>query len=47
MRRFELELDREDGRMIYEIEFKHKSMEYEYEIDAITGELLRWKAERD
>lgn len=33
------QLDREDGMMVYEIEFYKGSIEYEYEINAITGEI--------
>ena len=32
--------DREDGRQVYEIEFVKDNVEYEYEIDAETGEIL-------
>lgn len=45
--KFELELKEKRRRMIYEVEFKHNGMEYEYEIDAVTGAVLRWEAERD
>lgn len=45
--KFELELKEKRRRMVYEVEFKHNGMEYEYEIDAVTGAVLRWKAERD
>ena len=39
------EKDHEDGRLVYEVEFKSAGYEYEYEIDAKTGEIL--KAEKD
>ena len=29
-------LDEDDGRLVYEIEFVVKGMEYEYDIDAAT-----------
>jgi len=39
------ELDSENGRMVYEVEFYANSVEYDYEIDASTGEVLRSKTE--
>lgn len=33
-------LDYDDGRMIYEIEFHAGSAEYEYDIDALTGDIV-------
>lgn len=33
------ELEREDGRMVYDISFYKGNTEYDYEIDAITGEI--------
>lgn len=39
------ELDRDDGRTVYEVEFKSGGMEYDYEIDAVSGNIL--KAEKD
>ena len=35
-----IEMDYDDGRMIYELSFYSNKMEYEYEIDALTGEVL-------
>lgn len=37
-----VKLDEEDGVLIYEVEFKVKSMEYSFEIDAETGEILEY-----
>lgn len=45
--RMKCELDREDGRAVYEIEFKCDGMEYEYEIDASSGAVLKYDKERD
>ena len=42
---FKCELDRDDRVTLYEVEFKSGGMEYEYEIDATTGAVL--KAEQD
>ena len=39
------ELDYEHGRQVYEIKFYFNGMEYEYDIDANSGTVL--KAERD
>lgn len=36
----ELKLDREDGRMVYEVEFYSGNKEYDYEIDAVTGTIV-------
>lgn len=35
------DLEEENGRMIYEIDFETPEKEYEYEIDANTGEILK------
>ena len=45
--RMKCELDREDGRVVYEIEFKCDGMEYEYEIDASSGSVIKYDKERD
>lgn len=47
VRDLDVDLDRENGRMVYEVEFEHNGLEYDYEIDAYTGEILWWKSERD
>jgi uncharacterized membrane protein YkoI/predicted small secreted protein len=39
------ELDRDDGNLLFELEFYADGIEYEYDIHAITGEIL--KVERD
>lgn len=43
--RIKCELDRDHGSYVYEIEFDVGRMEYEYEVDAYTGAIL--KAEHD
>ena len=41
-----VKLDRDDGRMIYDVEFYGSSGEYEYEIDAFSGAILEWDWDR-
>ena len=43
----DIELDDEDGILVYEIEFKSGGMEYSYEINAATGAILKHEAELD
>ena len=43
----EIELDDEDGTLVYEVEFKSGNMEYSYEINAATGAILEHEAEID
>jgi uncharacterized membrane protein YkoI len=47
IRKYEAEIDHHGGRAVYEIEFDHARMEYKYELDAETGEIIRWKSEYD
>ena len=47
VRRLKCELDREDGVMVYEVEFKKDGFEYDYDIDAKTGTIVKSKKERD
>lgn len=42
---FKLEVD--DGRVLYEGEMRNGRMEYEFEIDAVTGAILDWDADWD
>ena len=44
---YDVHLDRENGRMVYEGEIYYNGWEYEFDIDAITGEIVKWKVERD
>lgn len=39
------ELDSDDGIMVYELDFIANQIEYEYEIHAITGEIIRHQSE--
>ena len=41
----EIELDDEDGTLVYEVEFKSGNMEYDYEIDAAAGAIFKHEAE--
>ena len=43
----EIELDEEDGMLVYEVEFKFGGMEYSYEIDAATGAIVKQETEPD
>lgn len=47
VRELETEFDYEDGRMVYEVEFKSGATEYEYDIDATNGTVVKYKTERD
>lgn len=40
-----VQLDMEDGTMVYEVEFEKGWTEYDYEINAVSGEII--KAEKD
>ena len=40
-----IELDEEDGASVYELDFVAGGMEYEYEIDAISGNILQFQSE--
>jgi len=41
------ELEEEDGAYCYEIEFEVKNVEYEYKVDALTGEILEVNKETE
>lgn len=40
-------LENDDGNRVYEIEFRKDGVEYEYEIDAVTGNILEYDVEQD
>lgn len=37
--------DFEDGRHVYEVEFRQGSREHELKLDAVTGQVLEWDVE--
>lgn len=45
--RVHVELDSDDGRWEYEVEIKHNGYEYDCEINAKTGEIIKWESEKD
>lgn len=47
IRAYKIELDRDDGVAVYEIEFKSGIYEYDYHINAKTGAVLKNEKERD
>lgn len=47
VKKVEVELDRGNRKVVYEIEFQYGRMEYEYEIDAVSGAILKSDAEYD
>lgn len=44
---YEIELDYEKGVMVYEVEFKANGYEYSYDINAVTGEVVKYEKEKD
>lgn len=45
--KMKVKLDHEDDRSVYEVEFRVGNTEYDYEIDAATGAVLKHEAEWD
>ena len=41
------QLDRDDGRTVYEVEMRNGRMEYDCDIDAATGTILTWESDYD
>lgn len=37
----------ERGRVVYKIEFKWDGWEFDYDVDALSGEIMKWSRERD
>ncbi len=44
---FEIDIDTENGVLVYEIEFKANGYEYDYDINALTGDVVKSKKEAD
>lgn len=40
-----IHLDRDDGKLVYEGSIIHNKMEYDFEIDANTGNIIEWESE--
>lgn len=47
VKKLKCELDRERGKLVYEVEFEADGIEYEYTIDAGTGSIVRIEKEDD
>jgi len=47
VRDLDVELDRDDGTVHYDVDFEKDGFEYDYEIDANTGKILKSRKERD
>lgn len=43
----EIEADEEDGRLVYEVEFEHGAIEYEYLIDGLNAAVLDYEHDYD
>lgn len=42
-----VELDFDDGVMVYDVEFRHDGVEHEYEINAVTGAIVEFDVDKD
>ena len=47
VKKLKCELDREKGKLVYEVEFEANGIEYEYTVDAETGEIVKIEKEDD
>ena len=47
VREFEIELDDEHGIWVYEVDFKAGNIEYDYVVNAVTGEIIKSETEVD
>lgn len=46
-KRLKIDLDYDDGIRVYEIEFDAQGLEFDYDINAKTGEILKFGKEKD
>jgi len=47
VKELEIELDKENGQMVYEVSFKSNGYEYDYEINASNGKIVDYESEWD
>lgn len=47
VRDFECKLDVENGIKVYEVDFEYGRYDYEYDINAKTGKIIRWEKDAD
>lgn len=45
IRDYEIDLDNEDGKLVYEISFESNGKEYDYDVNATTGDISNSKNE--
>ena len=43
VKNIKIELDTEDGKAVYKVEFSSNAFEYEYEIDARSGKIIDYE----
>ena len=47
VRDLDVEKDKKKGSIVYEVDFEANGYEYDYDIDAATGEIVKQDKERD
>lgn len=47
VKEFSCKLDRENGVQVYEVEFEYGRYDYDFEINAKTGKIIKWEKDRD
>lgn len=45
LKRLDIELDYDDGKMVYDVEFYYLNIEYDLEIDAKTGDIIKFESD--